>query len=154
MRSMHFLLVRILLFTPFLLEAIYGAYFSQFSMKEPDNDPCFDRAGRPTRCVPDFINAAFGKPVIASSTCGTSGTPSKFVNAYLFFKPKDVCASSKKNRFIRSKILTKFPASGKSETKTSVNKQEKKFPIIFCCFLLLLLPQRSLLFFNFIVVFD
>ena len=48
----------------------HGAYFSQFSMRQPDRDPCYDSAGRPVRCVPDFINAAFGKPVIASSTCG------------------------------------------------------------------------------------
>uniref|UniRef100_A0AC34QHP3 Netrin-1 n=1 Tax=Panagrolaimus sp. JU765 TaxID=591449 RepID=A0AC34QHP3_9BILA len=54
-----------------------GAYFSQFSMRQPDRDPCYDSAGRPVRCVPDFINAAFGKPVIASSTCGMR-SPSKF----------------------------------------------------------------------------
>lgn len=56
-----------------------AAYFSQFSsMRQPDRDPCYDTAGRPVRCVPDFINAAFGKPVIASSTCGSGGKPSRF----------------------------------------------------------------------------
>uniref|UniRef100_A0A914BVA5 Laminin N-terminal domain-containing protein n=1 Tax=Acrobeloides nanus TaxID=290746 RepID=A0A914BVA5_9BILA len=46
-------------------------------MREPDHDPCYDTTGRPVRCVPDFINAAFGKPVIASSTCGLNG-PTKY----------------------------------------------------------------------------
>ena len=57
-----------------LLSAVTGlcqaAYFSMFSMREPTSDPCSDGEGRPVRCVPDFINAAFGKPVVASSTCG------------------------------------------------------------------------------------
>ncbi|CAD5216795.1 unnamed protein product [Bursaphelenchus okinawaensis] len=50
-----------------------SAYFSQFSRKELDRDPCYDPTGRPVRCVPDFINAAFGKPIVASSTCGQNG---------------------------------------------------------------------------------
>uniref|UniRef100_A0A182P164 Laminin N-terminal domain-containing protein n=1 Tax=Anopheles epiroticus TaxID=199890 RepID=A0A182P164_9DIPT len=32
-------------------------------------DPCYDE-DRPRRCLPDFVNAAFGMPVVASSTCG------------------------------------------------------------------------------------
>ncbi|GLH09692.1 Netrin-B, partial [Gryllus bimaculatus] len=32
-------------------------------------DPCYDDS-RPRRCVPDFVNAAFGRAVEASSTCG------------------------------------------------------------------------------------
>uniref|UniRef100_A0A182QKK7 Laminin N-terminal domain-containing protein n=1 Tax=Anopheles farauti TaxID=69004 RepID=A0A182QKK7_9DIPT len=41
--------------TPFAKHAIY--------------DPCYDE-DRPRRCLPDFVNAAFGMPVVASSTCG------------------------------------------------------------------------------------
>ncbi|KAL3104244.1 hypothetical protein niasHS_002271 [Heterodera schachtii] len=69
------------LLLPFLLcpVLILSAYFSQFSsLRQPDRDPCYDSAGRPIRCVPDFINAAFGKPVIASSTCGSGGKPTSF----------------------------------------------------------------------------
>uniref|UniRef100_A0A1I7XEC8 Laminin N-terminal domain-containing protein n=1 Tax=Heterorhabditis bacteriophora TaxID=37862 RepID=A0A1I7XEC8_HETBA len=42
-------------------------------MREPDHDPCYEPTGRPVRCVPEFINAAFGKPVIATDTCGLNG---------------------------------------------------------------------------------
>lgn len=35
----------------------------------PLSDPCYDE-DRARRCVPDFVNAAFGAPVKASSTCG------------------------------------------------------------------------------------
>ncbi|GBP62781.1 Netrin-1 [Eumeta japonica] len=35
-------------------------------------DPCYED-GRPRRCIPDFVNAAFGAPVAASSACGRRG---------------------------------------------------------------------------------
>ncbi len=39
-----------------------------------ENDPCYDsKLKRPTQCVPDFVNAAYGIKVDASSTCGTKG---------------------------------------------------------------------------------
>uniref|UniRef100_A0A182J2J1 Uncharacterized protein n=1 Tax=Anopheles atroparvus TaxID=41427 RepID=A0A182J2J1_ANOAO len=40
------------------------------------NDPCYDE-DRPRRCMPDFVNAAFGVPIEASSTCGRDG-PARF----------------------------------------------------------------------------
>lgn len=39
-------------------------------------DPCYDD-DRPRRCIPDFVNAAYGTPVKASSTCGLNG-PQRF----------------------------------------------------------------------------
>ena len=67
------------------LPGVQCAYFSQFSMRKPDHDPCYDSVGRPQRCMPDFINAAFGKPMITSSTCGLDG-PSKWVFNFCYFR--------------------------------------------------------------------
>ncbi|XP_055928334.1 netrin-1-like isoform X2 [Argiope bruennichi] len=33
-----------------------------------EDDPCYDDVGRPLRCIPDFVNAAFGRMVVASSS--------------------------------------------------------------------------------------
>lgn len=47
--------------------------FTKMFSGQPDPaDPCYDE-DRPRRCIPDFVNAAFERPVIASSTCGISG---------------------------------------------------------------------------------
>ncbi|KAG5683535.1 hypothetical protein PVAND_012809 [Polypedilum vanderplanki] len=42
-------------------------------------DPCYDE-DRPMRCMPDFVNAAFGRTIEASSTCGMNG-PEKYCDA-------------------------------------------------------------------------
>jgi netrin 1 len=39
-------------------------------------DPCYDE-DRPARCMPDFVNVAFGRNIEASSTCGATG-PQKY----------------------------------------------------------------------------
>lgn len=46
-------------------------YLKMFSA-QPPADPCYDE-DRPRRCIPDFVNAAFGAPIAASSTCGLNG---------------------------------------------------------------------------------
>lgn len=35
--------------------------------------PCYDRRGRPQRCFPPFVNAAFNLAVEATNTCGQDG---------------------------------------------------------------------------------
>nr|XP_032836253.1 netrin-1-like [Petromyzon marinus]XP_032836260.1 netrin-1-like [Petromyzon marinus]XP_032836268.1 netrin-1-like [Petromyzon marinus]XP_032836276.1 netrin-1-like [Petromyzon marinus]XP_032836284.1 netrin-1-like [Petromyzon marinus]XP_032836291.1 netrin-1-like [Petromyzon marinus]XP_032836298.1 netrin-1-like [Petromyzon marinus]XP_032836306.1 netrin-1-like [Petromyzon marinus]XP_032836310.1 netrin-1-like [Petromyzon marinus] len=44
-------------------------------------DPCSDEAGNPRRCIPDFVNAAFGREVRASSSCGKP--PARFCSGGL-----------------------------------------------------------------------
>ncbi|XP_046660439.1 netrin-B [Homalodisca vitripennis] len=48
------------------------AFLKMFAAQQTPTDPCYDE-DRPKRCIPDFVNAAFGSPVEASSTCGTFG---------------------------------------------------------------------------------
>ncbi|KAL1446900.1 hypothetical protein WDU94_006615 [Cyamophila willieti] len=42
------------------------------SEKISDSDPCYEN-GRPRRCIPDFVNAAFGQEVRVNSVCGLGG---------------------------------------------------------------------------------
>ena len=32
---------------------------------------CYSDSGRPQRCTPPFVNAAFNVPVVSTNTCGT-----------------------------------------------------------------------------------
>ncbi|XP_006637439.1 netrin 2 [Lepisosteus oculatus] len=41
-----------------------------FAGQQTPPDPCYDDNGAARRCIPEFINAAFGKEVQVSSTCG------------------------------------------------------------------------------------
>lgn len=49
-----------------------SSLIDRFSLPSSDVlDPCYDADGNPRRCIADFVNAAFGKPIQASSTCGS-----------------------------------------------------------------------------------
>ncbi|XP_077055077.1 netrin-1a isoform X2 [Siphateles boraxobius] len=61
----------------FVVNGTVGGYgMSMFAAQTSPPDPCYDENGHPRRCIPDFVNAAFGKEVRASSTCGK--TPSRY----------------------------------------------------------------------------
>uniref|UniRef100_A0A8C0GZ38 Netrin 3 n=1 Tax=Chelonoidis abingdonii TaxID=106734 RepID=A0A8C0GZ38_CHEAB len=45
-----------------------------FVVQQTASDPCYDENSAPRRCIPEFVNAAFGKEVQASSTCGKPPT--------------------------------------------------------------------------------
>uniref|UniRef100_A0A667XRK6 Netrin 1b n=1 Tax=Myripristis murdjan TaxID=586833 RepID=A0A667XRK6_9TELE len=54
-----------------LTEGVLGGYgLSMFAAQSSPPDPCYDENGNPRRCIPDFVNSAFGKDVRVSSTCG------------------------------------------------------------------------------------
>uniref|UniRef100_A0A8C4WTW1 Netrin 1b n=2 Tax=Eptatretus burgeri TaxID=7764 RepID=A0A8C4WTW1_EPTBU len=55
-----------------LTSARYG--LAMFAAQQSPPDPCNDEMERPRRCIPDFVNAAFGQEVRASSTCGKHPT--------------------------------------------------------------------------------
>lgn len=40
---------------------------------EKKASPCYDEFNRPTRCTPEFVNAAYNTPVEATNTCGLRG---------------------------------------------------------------------------------
>lgn len=56
------------------------------------DDPCMDRHKRFQRCIPDFINAAYQKPISVSSTCGSSS--------------KEFCSQSTSNKNDLTEYLT------------------------------------------------
>nr|XP_046187925.1 netrin-1-like isoform X2 [Oncorhynchus gorbuscha] len=61
----------------FVVEGVLGGYgVSMFAAQTSPPDPCYDENGNPRRCIPDFVNSAFGKEVRTSSTCGK--TPGRY----------------------------------------------------------------------------
>ena len=55
----------------FLLLACAGIYTISAQLSGSDTSvPCYDRNNRAQRCQPPFVNAAYGKVVEASNTCG------------------------------------------------------------------------------------
>ncbi|XP_053551238.1 netrin-3 [Bombina bombina] len=64
----------LLLFLSFPLQLRSASAPFSGQQQHPLPDPCYDEHGLPRRCVPEFVNAAFGKEVLASSTCGRPAT--------------------------------------------------------------------------------
>ncbi|XP_032430280.1 netrin 2 isoform X2 [Xiphophorus hellerii] len=54
----------------FLLTSVSTHSTNPFAGQQTSLDPCYDEAGAARRCIPEFINAAFGKEVTVSSVCG------------------------------------------------------------------------------------
>lgn len=53
-------------------------------------DPCYNQNNKAIKCVPDFVNAAFGNNVVASSTCGMNG-PERFCEKNDFGDKEGTC---------------------------------------------------------------
>lgn len=58
-----------------------SSFLSMFQSEQAPIDPCYDERGNPKRCIPDFVNAAFNRPVISTSTCGNPPTRHCSTNA-------------------------------------------------------------------------
>ncbi|XP_005081688.1 netrin-3 isoform X2 [Mesocricetus auratus] len=63
-------------------------------------DPCYDEAGEPRCCIPGLVNAALGREVLASSTCGRPANR--------------VCDSSDPQRAHSADLLTSAPGTASS----------------------------------------
>ncbi|KAG8537536.1 hypothetical protein GDO81_024359, partial [Engystomops pustulosus] len=72
----HFLLLVLVSLSCTAQESRGGYGMNMFSIQTTQPDPCYDENGNPRRCIPDFVNSAFGKEVKVSSTCGKN--PSRY----------------------------------------------------------------------------
>ncbi|GIY63570.1 netrin-1 [Caerostris darwini] len=68
----NLLLLILMISVPLASPLSYHGMFS--AQSNPPPDPCYEEMSEPRRCIPDFVNAAFGKEVKASSECGTPAT--------------------------------------------------------------------------------
>lgn len=62
--------LKLLLLLPLLVACWPSSSSSGSSSSSTSEDPCYDAEQKARVCVPDFVNAAFDAPVVASSTCG------------------------------------------------------------------------------------
>lgn len=77
----------------------YNSFLTKSSV-----DPCFDE-DRPKKCLPDFVNAAFGQPVEASSTCGEKRVE-RFCDVGLNKQTCDYCHDSEPGKRYPASALT------------------------------------------------
>ena len=71
------------------------AFLKMFQEEATQSDPCHDdETDKPKQCVPDFVNAAYGVPVVSSSTCGSPPSRHCYTptgGSSLNSQPKEVC---------------------------------------------------------------
>lgn len=53
-------------------------------------DPCYNQDNKAIKCVPDFVNVAYGNKIVASSTCGMNG-PERFCEKNEFGDKEGTC---------------------------------------------------------------
>lgn len=75
-----------------------------------DQRPCYDRRGRPQRCFPPFVNAAFNIPVDATNTCGLDGAENFCQQTGISGATKscDVCEQADPTKAHPASYLTDF----------------------------------------------
>ncbi|XP_022243264.1 netrin-1-like isoform X1 [Limulus polyphemus] len=86
-----------------------GRFLGMFAAQQTPIDPCYDELGQPRRCIPDFVNAAFGNLVEVSSVCGKP--PSRFCETSTSQRGRvertcDICDASNPSRSHPATYLT------------------------------------------------
>nr|AVK72273.1 netrin [Xenoturbella bocki] len=66
--SIHFVL-HLVIFSSVVVCNSFGQ-LNVFAAQQNPPDPCYNEEDESVRCIPDFVNAAFGREVVGSSTCG------------------------------------------------------------------------------------
>lgn len=66
-------------FTFILIPTCSSSLLSIFASPANPVDPCYDELGNARRCIPDFVNAAFGKQVKVSVVDKNEATNLHFV---------------------------------------------------------------------------
>ncbi|XP_076338627.1 netrin-1-like isoform X2 [Tachypleus tridentatus] len=74
-----------------------GTFLGMFAAQQNPADPCYNEMGRPCRCIPNFVNAAFGRLVDVSYECAKP--PSSFCQTFTDQRSKvgrtcDTCEAS------------------------------------------------------------
>ncbi|XP_011177498.1 netrin-B [Zeugodacus cucurbitae] len=99
----------------YVLQPIYSvaAASSSADSSHADSDPCYFE-DKPRKCLPSFVNAAYGNPVQASSVCGAS-RPEHFceINRDGTLSECNVCDNSRAE--------TRFPASALTDLNNPNN---------------------------------
>ena len=70
-------IVTALLCVSFLLHNVSSKTVTMFYDQEITSDTCYNRYGRPHRCLPEFKNVAYQRKIKVTHTCGENG-PRKF----------------------------------------------------------------------------
>jgi len=93
-----------------LLTMAVGQHSPTAGANHAGQRPCYDHRGRPQRCFPPFVNAAFNLPVEATNTCGLDG-PENFCQQTGISgatKSCDVCDQRDSSKAHPASYLTDF----------------------------------------------
>ncbi|XP_017055603.1 netrin-A isoform X2 [Drosophila ficusphila] len=119
-------------------------YLKMFPQQSPPDDLCYTKAHEPRVCIPDFVNAAYDAPVLASSTCGANG-----VQRYCEFQDREremschTCDASDPLRSFPARSLTDLnnsnnvtcwrsePVTGSGDNVTLTLSLGKKFELTY-----------------------
>lgn len=96
------------------------SYLKMLSSQPLPMDPCYDE-DRSRRCIPDFVNAAFGAPIVASSTCGTTHGPTRYCELNPDSPPASSSTDPQCHMCDDSNAKRRFPASALTDLNNPNN---------------------------------